>query len=110
MFNVVYRWLWNASDAQEVTQEAFLKVWKARHRVDATTVEPLLYRTALNLASNRRRSARAYGGGSVSRQQAKCRVPPRLRRRRLRTAHDRERACGPQSRCSPIPAFARSSC
>ncbi len=23
MFNVVYRWLWNASDAQEVTQEAF---------------------------------------------------------------------------------------
>jgi RNA polymerase sigma-70 factor (ECF subfamily) len=60
MFNVVYRWLWNASDAQEVTQEAFLKVWDARDRVELATVEPLLYRTALNLASNRRRSARLW--------------------------------------------------
>jgi RNA polymerase sigma-70 factor (ECF subfamily) len=60
MFNVVYRWLWNASDAQEVTQEAFLRVWKARARVDVATIEPLLYRTALNLASNRRRSARLW--------------------------------------------------
>jgi RNA polymerase sigma-70 factor, ECF subfamily len=61
MFNVVYRWLWNASDAEEVTQEAFLRVWKARDGVDLATVEPLLYRTALNLASNRRRSARLWG-------------------------------------------------
>lgn len=60
MFNIVYRWLWNASDAQEVCQEAFLKVWNARERVDVTTLEPLLYRTALNLASNRRRSARVW--------------------------------------------------
>ena len=58
MFNVVYRWLWNAGDAQEVTQEAFLRVWKARARVDVATIEPLLYRTALNLASNRRRASR----------------------------------------------------
>jgi RNA polymerase sigma-70 factor (ECF subfamily) len=60
MFNVVYRWLWNASDAQEVTQEAFLRIWKARDRVDLATVEPLLYRTALNLASNKRRAARLW--------------------------------------------------
>ena len=60
MFNVVYRWLWNASDAEEVTQEAFLRVWRARDGVDLATVEPLLYRTALNLASNRRRSARLW--------------------------------------------------
>jgi RNA polymerase sigma-70 factor (ECF subfamily) len=60
MFNVVYRWLWNASDAQEVVQEAFLRVWKAREGVDVATVEPLLYRTALNLASNRRRSTRIW--------------------------------------------------
>jgi RNA polymerase sigma-70 factor, ECF subfamily len=60
MFNVVYRWLWNASDAQEVVQEAFLRVWKAREGVDLATVEPLLYRIALNLASNRRRSARIW--------------------------------------------------
>jgi RNA polymerase sigma-70 factor (ECF subfamily) len=60
MYNVVYRWLWNASDAEEVTQEAFLRVWKMRERVDMATVEPLLYRTALNLASNRRRFARVW--------------------------------------------------
>jgi RNA polymerase sigma-70 factor (ECF subfamily) len=60
MFNVVYRWLWNASDAEEVVQEAFLRVWKARAGVDVATAPPLLYRTALNLASNRRRSARLW--------------------------------------------------
>jgi RNA polymerase sigma-70 factor (ECF subfamily) len=60
MFNVVYRWLWNAGDAQDVVQEAFLKVWNARQRVELETVEPLLYRTAINLASNRRRSAKLW--------------------------------------------------
>jgi RNA polymerase sigma-70 factor (ECF subfamily) len=60
MFNVVYRWVWNAGDAQEIVQEAFLKVWKARAAVEMATVEPLLYRTALNLASNRRRSSRLW--------------------------------------------------
>ena len=58
MFNVVYRWVWNASEAQDVVQEAFLNIWNARDRVDPATVEPLLYRAALNLASNRRRSSR----------------------------------------------------
>jgi len=60
MFNVVYRWLWNAEDAEEVIMEAFLKVWRARERVELTSVEALLYKTALNLASNRRRSARLW--------------------------------------------------
>ncbi|MGH7282042.1 MAG: RNA polymerase sigma factor [Polyangiaceae bacterium] len=60
IYNVVYRWLWDASEARDVTQEAFLKVWNARERVDLETVEPLLYRTALNLASNRRRSRRIW--------------------------------------------------
>ena len=60
MFNVVYRWLWSSGDAQDVVQEAFLKIWRARDNVDLATVEALLYRTALNLASNRRRSARLW--------------------------------------------------
>jgi RNA polymerase sigma-70 factor (ECF subfamily) len=60
MFNVVYRWLWNAGDAQDVVQEAFLKIWKVKGDVELETVEPLLYRTALNLASNRRRSSRLW--------------------------------------------------
>ncbi len=55
LYNVVYRWLWNADDAMEVVQEAFLRVWKMRARVDPATASPLVYRVALNLASNRRR-------------------------------------------------------
>ena len=60
MFNVVYRWLWNAGDARDVVQDAFLRVWNARDRVELATIEPLLYRTALNLASNRRRTAKLW--------------------------------------------------
>jgi RNA polymerase sigma factor (sigma-70 family) len=60
IFNVVYRWLWNAEEAEDVTQETFLRIWRARERVDPSTVAPLLYKTALNLAANRRRSRRVW--------------------------------------------------
>src|SRR3990167_6620484 len=55
VFNVVYRWLWNTEEARDVTQEAFMKVWDARGRVVLATVEPLVFRSALNLAANRLR-------------------------------------------------------
>ncbi len=55
VFNVVYRWLWNTEEARDVTQEAFMKVWDARKRVVLATVEPLVFRSALNLAANRLR-------------------------------------------------------
>lgn len=58
VFNVVYRWLWDRGEAHDVTQEAFLRLWRARDRVEVATVEPLLYRTAINLASSRRRMKR----------------------------------------------------
>jgi RNA polymerase sigma-70 factor (ECF subfamily) len=61
VFNVVYRWLWNAEEARDVTQEAFLKVWQAKERVDLSTVEPLVFRTALNLAANRLRARKLWG-------------------------------------------------
>ncbi len=60
LYNVVYRWLWNAEEAQDVVQEAFMRVWDRRTSVDMATVEPLLYRTALNLASNRRRARKLW--------------------------------------------------
>src|SRR4051812_20967438 len=60
VFNVVYRWLWNAEDARDVTQEAFMKLWGARARVDLATVEPLLFRAALNLAATRLRSRKLW--------------------------------------------------
>ncbi len=55
LYNVVYRWLWNEADAMEVVQEAFLRLWRMRARVDPATARPLVYRIALNQASNRRR-------------------------------------------------------
>jgi RNA polymerase sigma-70 factor (ECF subfamily) len=58
--NVVYRWVWNIDEAQEIVQEAFVRLWRMRARVDLSTVEPLVYRIALNLASSRRRSKRLW--------------------------------------------------
>jgi RNA polymerase sigma-70 factor (ECF subfamily) len=58
LYNVVYRWLWDAHDAQETVQDAFLRIWRRRDDVRPETVEPLLYRTALNLAANRLRARR----------------------------------------------------
>ncbi len=55
VFNVVYRWLWNADEARDVTQDAFVKLWKARARVRLSTVDSLIFKSALNLASNRLR-------------------------------------------------------
>ena len=58
VFNVVYRWLWNGDEARDVTQEAFMKLWDARARVRLSTVEPLVFKSALNLAANRLRVRR----------------------------------------------------
>ena len=60
VFNVVYRWLWNTDEARDVTQEAFIKVWKARAKVDRPAVDPLVFRAAVNLASNRLRARRLW--------------------------------------------------
>ena len=60
MYNVVYRRLGNAEESMDVVQESFAKVWKARDRVLLETAEAYAWRTALNLASNRRRSQRLW--------------------------------------------------
>ena len=60
LYNVVYRWLWHEEDARDVVQEAFLKAWKMRTDIRAEGFKPLLFRIALNLASNRRRQRRLW--------------------------------------------------
>lgn len=58
--NVVYRWLWNREEVRDVVQEAFVRLWQMRDRVDWERAEPLVYRIALNLAARRRRSRRLW--------------------------------------------------
>jgi RNA polymerase sigma-70 factor (ECF subfamily) len=56
IYNVVYRWVWDREEARDLVQEAFFRLWNMRHRVHMETVEPLIYRIAVNLAANRRRA------------------------------------------------------
>ena len=53
LYNAVYRYVWNAADADEIVQEAFVKLWKVRADVVEGTVDGLIWRIALNLATNR---------------------------------------------------------
>lgn len=55
LYSVLYRWLWQAQDCQDLIQEAFLRVWDQRARVTAASLDALIYTTALNLARNRLR-------------------------------------------------------
>jgi len=58
--NLVYRWRWSMDESQDVVQDAFVRLWRMRARVDKQTVEPLIYKIALNLAASRRRSKRVW--------------------------------------------------
>ncbi len=60
VYNVVYRWLWDAQDAREVVQEAFVSLWRMRARVRMESVEPLVYKIALNQAAKRLRWRRTW--------------------------------------------------
>lgn len=55
LYNVLYRWLWNAADCEDVMQESFLRVFAAGARLKDDQLDALIYRTALNEARNRRR-------------------------------------------------------
>lgn len=54
------RWLWSMDESQDVVQDAFVRLWRMRARVDKQTVEPSIYKIALNLAASRRRSKRIW--------------------------------------------------
>ena len=58
VYNVVYRWVWNREEARDVVQDAFVRLWRMRKRVEMATVEPLVYKIALNLARSRLRRRR----------------------------------------------------
>lgn len=60
VFNVVYRWVWSREDAADIVQDAFVRLWGMRARVRPETADALVYRIAVNLASNRRRQRRVW--------------------------------------------------
>ena len=60
LYNVVYRWLWDSAESQDVVQEAFLRCWRVRDRIYADGFKALVFRTALRLASNQRRRKKLW--------------------------------------------------
>jgi RNA polymerase sigma-70 factor (ECF subfamily) len=60
LYNVVYRMIWDAAESQDVVQDAFLRCWRHKDDIRAEGFKALLFRTALNLARNRRRHVRLW--------------------------------------------------
>ncbi|WP_300615423.1 RNA polymerase sigma factor [Dokdonella sp.] len=65
LHNVLYRWLWQAQDCQDLMHDAFLRVWDRRQRIDPSRVDALVWTTALNLARNRLRRRALWRFGEV---------------------------------------------
>lgn len=55
LFNFALRWTWDRTVAEEMVQEAFVRVWQKRDRIDRATLKPLLYKIVQNLALTERR-------------------------------------------------------
>jgi RNA polymerase sigma-70 factor (ECF subfamily) len=60
LYNVVYRTIWDAGESQDIVQESFLRCWRRRSQIRPEGLKAVLYRTALNLAINRRRRLKLW--------------------------------------------------
>ena len=62
LFNMVFRYLWNREEAQDLVQEAFVRLWKMKDKVEIKTVKPLIYKICINLAvtKNRRKKILSF--------------------------------------------------
>lgn len=75
LYNVAYRWLWDAEESQDVVQEAFLRCWRIRDRVVAETFKALVFRTTLRLAINRLRRRKLWRFVSFADTEAAAELP-----------------------------------
>jgi len=57
LYNVAYRYVWNADDARDLVHDAFVRLWGKRAHLDWERASGLAYRTVLGLAANRRRTS-----------------------------------------------------
>lgn len=60
LYNTVYRWIWDESEAMDLVQEAYMKLWSRREQIREDEAKAYLFKTALNLASNRLRSRKLW--------------------------------------------------
>jgi RNA polymerase sigma-70 factor (ECF subfamily) len=60
LYNVLFRQLWQAEDCQDLIHDAYVRVWERRATVEASTLDALVWTTALNLARNRLRWRRLW--------------------------------------------------
>ena len=60
LYNIVYRYVWDPSEAQDLVHEAFVKVWQRRLELDPQRVGSYLFKTAINLAAKQRRKRRVW--------------------------------------------------
>jgi RNA polymerase sigma-70 factor (ECF subfamily) len=77
LYNVAYRVVWNRDDARDVVQDALVRLWRKRDRIDWPRAPGLAYRIVLGLAANRRRgnAVRAAFGLGPPREPAVARAP-----------------------------------
>jgi RNA polymerase sigma-70 factor, ECF subfamily len=55
LYNMAYRYTWNATEAEDAVHEAFLALWQRRDELRAETADRYLWVAALNAARKRRR-------------------------------------------------------
>lgn len=60
LYNTVYRWVWHEAEAMDLVQDAFIRLWRVRHKVYRIQAKAYVYRIALNLATNRLRSKKLW--------------------------------------------------
>lgn len=65
LYNVLFRQLWQAEDCQDVIHDAYVRVWERRGKVEESTLDALVWTTALNLARNRLRWRRLWRPASL---------------------------------------------
>lgn len=55
LFNIAYRWTWNAADAADLVHEAFARIWDRRRSVDPERAPAYAARIVVNLCHKRAR-------------------------------------------------------
>lgn len=58
LVNAAYRYVWSMDEARDVVQDAFVRLWNKRDRIEWDRAVGLAYTIVLGIAHNRRRARR----------------------------------------------------